>query len=178
MKLCLGVGPDPIHPQHLEVMTDLSEWMLIDLHVPGRTNWDAIALPIPDECCGHIYASHLLEHFPHNQLEEILRDWHSKLKLGGKLTLNVPDLLWALKVIQRFDQGALLTGYYNQWYGEHGLLSVIYGNQLHEGEYHKSGFTERSLRELLERVGFTQITVTQLEDAHDMGVLIAEAIRE
>lgn len=127
-----------------------------------------------DEIVEHIYASHLLEHFAHPDLQKILHVWWKKLKPGGKLTINVPDLAWAAKQLLRYDQGYLLDGYYNTMEGEHGLLSIFYGSQSHEGEYHKSGFTELFLKQLLEREGFKNITITKQFDAHDMGVLIAK----
>lgn len=176
MKLCLGVGPKPIHPQHLEIMKDLSEWTLVDKYViePDIKQWDAEVLgEVPDNSIETIYASHLLEHFEHTKSKEILSNWYRKLKTGGELIINVPDLEWLCKQVLKYEQGFLLDGYYNQFHGEHGLLSVVYGSQSHEGEYHKAGFTNSYLVGLLRLVGFESIDISRDFDAHDMQVLIA-----
>lgn len=178
-KLNLGVGPRPIHPQHLEVMKNLSEWTLVDKYVQeeGYKNWDATNLPIDDNSCSEIYSSHLLEHIPHVDVPKVLSHWYAKLADGGKLTLNVPDLIWACRRLIRLYNSAPLDGYYDRFDGEHGLISIFYGSQSHEGEYHKSGYTTTSLYDLLENVGFKNITIVEFEDAHDMGILFAEAYK-
>lgn len=179
MKLCLGVGPLPIHPQHLEVMGDLSEWTLVDLHVKDSqiTNWDATQLPLETESVDTIYASHLLEHIPHTDVPRVLKHWYTLLKPGGNLILNVPNILWALHRVEEYESGATLYGYYHDWAGEHGLLSVIYGSQSHEGEYHKSAFTPLSLKKQLIQTGFEKLSTKTYVDAHDMGILFTTAIK-
>lgn len=180
MKLYLGCGPSPVHPQHLEVLGDPKDWTFIDLYVhePHIKQWDARILDeVPPSSVEYMYASHLLEHFPHTQVKAILKAWQSKLVDGGKLTLNVPDLTWAAWQIIKYDQGGALEGYYYTFGGEHGLLSVVYGSQSHDGEYHKSGYTKYALECLLAEVGLTDIAVEQKFDAHEMGVLIATCLK-
>lgn len=178
MKINLGCGPFPIHPQHFDIMGDISEWTLVDKFVqdPKIQNWDATVLDeVEPNSCDTLYSSHLLEHFPHTQTLSILKVWKNKLKTGGELILNVPDLDWACLQILRYGSGQKLDGYYHQWQGEHGLLSVVFGSQSHEGEFHKAGFTKQSLTELLEDAGFVDISITKEFEAHDMGCLIARA---
>lgn len=180
MKLCLGVGPFPIHDQHKQVMGDINAWTLVDLYVdhPAIKKWDARYLnEIENNTCEIIYASHLLEHFPHVEVPDILSTWYKKLKAGGRIILNVPDLEWACKQLLKLEKGYLLDGYYNTFGGEHGLLSIFYGSQSHLGEFHQSAYTINSFTELLQRVGFRNIKVRKEEDAHDMGVLIAEGTK-
>lgn len=179
-KLCLGVGPLPIHPQHLQIMGDVKQWTLIDLYIKDPTilNWDASKLDeVRDGSVDHIYTSHLLEHFPQIDIKNIIGRWVGKLKMGGKLTINVPDMEWAARQILKHSDTVPLDGYYNAWEGEHGLMSIVYGSQSHTGEYHQSGFNERFLKELLEQSGLSDVTVIKLEDAHDMGVLLAEGTK-
>lgn len=175
MNLYLGCGPSPVHPQHLEVLGD-KEWTFVDLYVkePHIKNWDAKTLTeVGDESVSEIYSSHTLEHFEHAQVPEILRTWQRKLIKGGKLTLNVPDLMWAFKLVRRLEAGSPVDGYYNAYAGEHGVLSILFGSQSHDGEYHKGAFTESYLRDLLVAVGFQDIDIECKEDGHDMGVIIA-----
>lgn len=175
MRLNIGVGPKPIHQQHLDIMQPLSEWTLVDYYVddPDIKKWKAEDLQVEDGSVDEIYNSHLLEHLSHVQVPTVLKHWYNKLKAGGKLTINVPNLVWAAKQLYHYSQGKLLDGYYNRFDGEHGLISIFYGSQSHEGEYHKSGYTHDYLVKLLLEAGFKDIEVRSEFDAHDMGVLIA-----
>ena len=180
MKIYLGCGPGALHEQHKKVMGDPNEWTFVDyyVHEPHIKNWDARTLPqVANDTVEHIYCSHLLEHLPHSELRTILRTWKDRLIPGGRLTINVPDLLWVCKEIARYEQGQLLEGYFCDFDGHHGLLAVLYGSQMHEGEYHKGGFTKRYLKEILEEVGFHGVRVEQVFEAHEMGCLIAEAVK-
>jgi predicted SAM-dependent methyltransferase len=175
----LGCAEPPLHPQHITLMENiapLDEWELVDLYVkhPNITNIDAENLTeIPANYLRTIYCSHLLEHISHRRLNDVLRIWYSKLNFGGRIVINVPDMVWAARQVILYETTGLLNGYYDQWEGEHGLQSVIYGNQAHDGEYHKGGFTASSLTQLLEDVGFKDISIISTFEAHDMGVLIA-----
>jgi hypothetical protein len=175
-KVCLGSAQPPVHPQHLEIMTDYDNWQLVDLFIddPEVMKMDARTLDkVPDGYLEHIYASHLLEHIPHPELYDVLTVWKDKLEPGGQLTINVPDLAWAARQILKFESGQLLTGVYCDFEGDRGLQTVIYGSHAHEGERHQAGFTKRSLFEWLEGMGFKKIHIEEFEDAHDMGVLLA-----
>lgn len=175
-RLYIGCGPSPIHPQHLEILGDPNDWTFIDLYVkePHIKNWDGKTLDeVPDESVDEIYSSHTLEHFEHAQVPGILRTWHRKLVKGGKLTVNVPNLMWAFRLLQRLEAGSPVDGYYNTYLGEHGVFSILYGSQSHEGEYHKGAFTPSHLYRVLLAAGFEDIETELAADGHDMGVLIA-----
>lgn len=175
-KLNLGSAMPPVHPQHLEVMSDYENWQLVDLYVthPEVLKMDARTLDqVPDSYLETIYASHLLEHLPHPELPDILQVWHRKLQKGGELIINVPDLIWACKRLLKWEAGQLLEGEYSEFEGDRGLQSIFYGTHAHEGERHQAGFTRKSLYEWLDGIGFKDIYIDQWEDAHDMGVLLA-----
>jgi ubiquinone/menaquinone biosynthesis C-methylase UbiE len=161
-------------------MEPISDWTLVDkfVHEKGIVNWDAETLEeVPNNSVETIYASHLLEHFPHVRVPLILKRWYDVLSPGGTIILNVPDLEWVCKELLKYEQGYLLEGYYNTLQGEHGLLSIFYGSQSHEGEFHKSGYTETSITDLLSSVGFQNIFVRKEVEAHAMGCLIVEAVK-
>ena len=176
MKLYLGSATPPFHPQHLEVMGNVDEWTAVDLYVdhPQVKKWDVRDLPVDDNSVDAIYASHLLEHLPHVELHKALIHWNKKLRVGGKLILNVPDLLWACSSLLTYVSTGKLEGYYNRFDGEHGLLSIFYGSQSHDGEYHKAGFIKSYLYELLKEARYRNIVIKDSYDAHDMGVLLSE----
>ena len=180
MKYNIACGPLPIHKQHLDYMGDLSDWTLVDLYCKdeGIQNWDAMRLDeIEDGTADEIYVSHFLEHVSHTEVRRVLALWYSKLKVGGKIYINVPDLEWARKRLLRFTACQYMGGYYNKFEGEHGLVSIFYGSQSHPGEYHKSGFISDSLYLLLKDTGFKDVSIEQVEEAHDMGCLIGEGFK-
>jgi 2-polyprenyl-3-methyl-5-hydroxy-6-metoxy-1,4-benzoquinol methylase len=179
MYLNLGVGPGRIHQQHLDIMLPIApieKWTLVDKFViqDGIENWDAEVLDeVPNGSVDVIYTSHLLEHISHRNLVPVLEMWFDKLKPGGRLIINVPDMEWAARQILRFESGQILSGVYSDFEGERGLQSVVYGTHAHDGEHHKACFVRTSLWELLDGVGYEKIKIEQFEDAHDMGVLLA-----
>ena len=46
---------------------------------------------IADDCIDEVYASHVLEHFPHEQTVAVLQEWVRVLKPGRPLYVAVPD---------------------------------------------------------------------------------------
>lgn len=120
-------------------------------HLPGV---DILApvdqLPFEGEAIQSIYAAHLLEHFPHQYLQDVLLPyWHSLLKPGGELNLIVPDALAMMNSFHRgemsFEDFALLT----------------FGKQDYEGDFHYVMFSVESLTELLKATGFRDISVVE-----------------
>jgi len=178
-KINLGCGPLPFHAQHLDIMGGLEGWTLVDKYVkdPKIENWDAeVLLQVPDNSVDIFYASHLLEHLPHKNIEKDLALWFKKMKSGGRLIINVPDMAWLASEIFKYESGQKLeSDYFTTFAGDHGLLSVIYGSQSHEGEFHKAGFTEKYISELLFTVGFKNIKTKTGIDAHQMGVIVVIA---
>ena len=49
---------------------------------------DARMLPFRDEAFDHIYSSHLLEHFSHREVKNVLVEWVRVLKTGGTLEIR------------------------------------------------------------------------------------------
>jgi predicted SAM-dependent methyltransferase len=180
MKYNLACGPLPLHKQHLDYMGDLTNWTLIDLYYkdPSVKNWDATKLDeIEDNSAEEIYSSHFLEHVSLKEVRNVLALWYRKLKAGGKIYINVPDLTYSLRLINKYENGQPLDGYYNRIDGEHGLLNIIYGNQAHEGEYHKSGYTSAYFEQLLIETGLKNVEVHTIFEAHDMNCLIGEGFK-
>lgn len=180
-KINLGVGPQPFHPQHMAIMTNIDEWILVDKYVRGEgiENWDAEDLTkVGDQTMEVIYASHLLEHIPHPRVPLVLYHWFRKLVIGGKLILNVPDMNWVAKQIRKYEfSGNVDSDVFTTFNGHNSLQDIIYGTHAHEGEQHQSGYTKKSLTELLTQAGYQDIDIQESFDAHHMGVLISQAFR-
>lgn len=148
----------------------MSQRKLIKLHlgcgkrnIPGFINVDLINLPhihhqrsvdnlkvFADNCAGLIYASHVLEYFDREEAVSVLHDWKRVLAPGGVLRIAVPHFNQLIKVYQ--NKGDLKT-----------ILGPLYGRIViatQEGEkilYHKTTYDFKSLKILLESVGFKEV---------------------
>lgn len=102
-----------------------------------------------DNSIDEIRAFHLLEHIPDKKVELALTQIYRVLKTGGKLSLQVPNLIWAIhNFLDKLEE--------ERW----GFpLKVIFGSQDRKGEFHYTGFSIKRLKRLLEQTGFREIEV-------------------
>lgn len=104
---------------------------------------EAYPLDCPDNSVNVIRASHVLEHFGHRQMFEVVRHWIKKLKIGGILKIAVPDFR---KIAQHYVEGQKIN-----------VLGYTMGGQIDENDYHKSLFDSIVLYQLLEAAGLEDI---------------------
>lgn len=114
---------------------NLEGWTNLDI----KDGVDIRALPVEDESCDHIRASHCLEHNTMQDALHTLKHWVSKLRPGGTLSVAVPDMGAVGKMLAEDEFHPLL------W-------NIIYGGQTDPADFHHCGFTRRSLTNGL--VGF------------------------
>ncbi|KAL3665550.1 hypothetical protein V7S43_009584 [Phytophthora oleae] len=106
----------------------------------------------PDSSVDIIYSSHVLEHCSHGfgrELEHTLSEWHRVLRSGGELLVSVPNLF------------ALATLFVNESIPhQHRLwfMTVIYGGQSDQYDFHKVGFDEAIMVAYLTQAGFCDFT--------------------
>ncbi len=142
MKVNLGSGDRP-----------LPGFLNVDV-LPDAEGVDVVAdisdhLPFEDGSASVVYASHLLEHFPHSRSVDILREWHRILEPDGRLLVAVPDLLEIANIL--VSKPGWFMPPHNPW------LGAIYGGQKDDWDFHKAGFTEPWLKHLLGLAGFSQV---------------------
>lgn len=95
---------------------------------------------------GLIHLSHVLEHFTGTDGRKLLRYYHALLaRPGGKLWIVVPNLEFAALQILRDGAPNPTT------------MDILYGHQEYETNFHKTGFTPRSLTDFIERLGLWKI---------------------
>lgn len=177
-KANLGCGPLPLYPQDKRYMKTEDDWLLIDLYIsdPRIMNWDIEKLEeIPDDWLEEIFTSHALEHVSHRKVSWVLHNWFCKLASGGKITIIVPDLMYAFRQLRKLDNYEVPDGLYQNLEGLHSPLSIIYGTHSQKGEYHLGGFTERLLLTVLEDAGFRDVHIETKYEDHQMDCLIATA---
>lgn len=105
---------------------------------------DVSKLPIEDDSVSEIYASQILEHFPHVQTLDVLSEWHRVLRPKGKIVIGVPDFDRAVALYKQYG----LTDY---------ICNFLYGDQTYDLAYHYAPFTFARLAGLLSKGGFVGI---------------------
>jgi len=122
----------------------------------GYTNVDAkfgdsaFPLAYSDNSVDEIYASHILEHFPHAQTLDVLKDWVRVLKPGGVLKVAVPDFALIAKSYVANGFHAIADGY-------------VYGGQIDENDFHKALFDRAKLSKLMIDAGLEHIRTWESE---------------
>lgn len=111
---------------------------------------DITRLKYKKESVDEIRLHHVFEHFPRAVACGLLVCWRSWLKLGGKLTIEVPDFeRTAWSVLSPFSSHRAKTV----------ALRHIFGSQEATWAVHYEGWTAKRMQKLLERLGFENITV-------------------
>ena len=104
------------------------------------------AYPLPHETGSveEVYASHVLEHFPHSETMAVIAEWVRVLKPGGRIRIAVPSLNW---IIDAFQKGVT----------DQPLLQFLMGGQTDANDFHKAAFDEAGLRWAMEKAGLVGI---------------------
>lgn len=71
----------------------LEGWVSVDLVGEPDIRSDVRKLPLPDGYADEIQAIHVFEHLYRWEALDTLIEWHRVLKPGGRLALEMPDLL-------------------------------------------------------------------------------------
>ena len=139
MKLHLGSGI-----RYLEgyIHIDIAEYDHIDI----KTSVDKLN-SLKNNSADEIYASHVLEYFDQNEVEDVLMEWKRVLKKNGILRLAVPNFETLIDVYQKTENIEKILGpLYGKWnVGENDHI------------YHKTVYDKKSLTSLLHRIGFREV---------------------
>ena len=115
---------------------------------------DVRRLPFATKEFDIVFSSQTLEHIAREQVESTLEEWIRVLKPNGELRIAVPNLEWAARRILAGEYGDMPGGNVSAW-------DVFYGEQAYDLDFHKTGFTPKSLGDLLKKYGF-KYQLTQL----------------
>ncbi|MFX0141167.1 MAG: methyltransferase domain-containing protein, partial [Candidatus Hodarchaeota archaeon] len=158
LKLNLGCGNEK-----------KEDWVNID--IDRRVKPDLIAdaknlYMFYDETIDEIICYHLFEHFIYSEAIKALSEWYRILKPGGKLSIELPDLDRCVEILSK--KNAPFDWYDNaQNPPEKFALGGIYGwlpeinpktsNKVNLLHIHKYGWTYKTIKYELEKVGFRKI---------------------
>ena len=94
---------------------------------------DAKDLPLESNSVDYILCDQMLEHIPMMDVVQVLHEIRRVLKKGGKAIIMVPDFEDAVKGWLSYNHNANFNPYMYTWFSE-----PIYGNQMHDGEFHQT----------------------------------------
>ena len=125
--------------------------------IPGFYHIDALPYPhvdkvgsvddlhgINSESVNLIYACHVLEHFPRNSANRVIKEWHRVLKKDSILRIAVPD----------FE--AICSVYLSNHNIEE-IIGPVCGKQDHDHNFHYVIYDFDSLSSLLKTCGFREV---------------------
>lgn len=127
------------------------DYVSVDLYAPEADMVMDCSKPLDfdAETVDNIYSSHFIEHLSRAEWMRVYPSWCRVLKPGGTIEIRCPD-------IQKVCQ-LMLTESNSERHHQ-----ILYGLQDSPGEYHKSGYTEQSLRNC-----FPTLTAELLEPSTD-----------
>lgn len=101
-----------------------------------------------------VFASNILEHFPHVRTLEVLKEWRRVLRVGGTLYLSVPDFARTVTIYRA--EGL------KDW-----IQNFICGDQTYKTAFHYAIFDENRLRNLTLMAGFHECSFVESFDFAD-----------
>lgn len=144
----------------------LDGWVSVDLAGDPDIRADVRELPLPDDYADEIQAIHLFEHIYRWEADAVLAEWFRVLKPGGRLSLELPDLLKCCANI--------LGGM-----GERAGLWGLYGNP----EYldplmcHRWAYSFEELRRMMKQAGFPRPRIRPVQFHKKYRDMRVEAIK-
>lgn len=170
IKLNLGCGDD-LRPGYVNVDKFPQDDTVVAAEFPF--------LPFEDNYADEVILSHVLEHFGYADGVRLCQEIQRVLKPGGLAFIEVPDIQWCMA---QFLGAPEPNGYTNPEYDyntQHrwGLWAqAVWGDQHHDGLFHKWGYTAHRLLNLLNHVGFHPIEI-QFVHSHGVQCLSAKAAK-
>jgi predicted SAM-dependent methyltransferase len=166
-KIVLNVGCGYVG-QRLHPSFEGGEWRELRLDIDPAVNPDIVCSmidmhPLASASIDAIWSSHNLEHLHRHEVPVALAEFLRVLRPGGMLLLTMPDLQ---KIAELVAADELESEAYISPSGPISPLDMIFGHtpSLAQGNLHmahKTGFTARTLDQLLAEAGFAETTVTR-----------------
>jgi predicted SAM-dependent methyltransferase len=152
VKLNLGCGGNFIKGK---------EWINVDKFVipPDKKELifveaDVRDLPFDKNYADYILLDNVLEHLPQSEIPDVVYEIKRVLKVGGIAVIVVPDFTNIAEEWLEYSKKNAYDFQTHKFYSE-----IIFGNQIHEGEYHKSAFYPAYLANILHMVGLHKFEI-------------------
>ena len=146
-------------------------WFTLDRNSSCDLCWDLTdGMPFPDCAVTAIYSSHFLEHIPVEELTVLLRECYRSLKMGGSMSVCVPDARPFFEAYvngQRCVEHTPPDVWQSGWHETGSLIDQINYLAYMKSE-HRFMFDEDNLPRLLEQAGFSGVTLTSFDPEIDL----------
>jgi SAM-dependent methyltransferase len=124
----------------------------------GNVNGTTVyPLPYDDGAAEIIRASHVLEHFPHAEIADVLKEWVRVLKPGGELRIAVPDFRL---IAENYLAGAHIP-----------TEGYVMGGQVDGADFHKALFDTEHLKAAMAAAGLVLLRPWKSELPNDCAAL-------
>lgn len=141
-KLKLNIGAGYLH---------IDGYLSLDLYnETADIKSDIINIPFKENSIEEIVSFHVLEHVLPTTVEEAIKEWYKLLMPGGKLIIELPNILAICDDFSKVNYGDKFT-----------LLYYMYCNPQLLGHAHLYGWWPESMYNLLYNFGFRDITFTR-----------------
>jgi len=120
-------------------------WVNVDIREQYKENGekykidhiaDVKKLPFEDNSCDILLAHHLWEHIPLHEQEETIREWYRVLKVGGILSIHIPNMR---ELAKRWLEGKIDTFIFN--------VNTYGAYQGHITDLHRWSYDEKELND-------------------------------
>jgi SAM-dependent methyltransferase len=145
-----------------------NEWRELRLDIDPSVRPDIVCSmvdmsPVATDSVDAIWSSHNLEHLHRHEVPVALSEFLRVLRPGGQLLLTLPDLQ---KIAELVAGDGLEDTAYQSPSGPISPLDMIYGHSASVAQgnshmAHKTGFTARTLHQLLTAAGFSEVALTR-----------------
>ena len=147
VKLNLGSG----HHNYLDYIN-------IDINTEVSTNLDIVGditdlSYFPDGSVDEIVCYPVVEHLGHRVTPVFLMECYKKLKIGGQLIIETPDLSEA---IEQFAKIRHNSGEIKGDFGDGSIYETLYGGQKDRGSFHLGCFTKYHMMCMLKWAGWNE----------------------
>ena len=155
----------------------LKDYINVDIIMPADVIWDIREnVPFEDNSINKIFSEHMLEHIDYPiSVNNFLSECYRILKDGGEFIVGIPDCSFPLEDIQN-NSNENLKKAIEEWYKKRedvtdnmknsiDYLNYVMRDQLFHEKYHAHfwGYTYENLSQLLEKHGFKNIEVWNVD---------------
>lgn len=127
----------------------------VEVDSPDFRKGDLRALPFEKESVDYVVCNNVLEHLPMADVPMAIYEIRRILKVGGRAVILVPDFAWICQKWLEMES-MRFHPYSYRW-----LAEEVYGNQIHEGEFHRAPFSPGYMNYVLQMCGFIHYTLTK-----------------
>jgi hypothetical protein len=103
-----------------------------------------------------IVAFQVMEHFSKDEVMKVLMDWHSLLKPGGTLRVDVPDIVATFEMIKDVNNNVDIDY----------IIRLVYGSGKSRFFVHHDGYYPFKLKKMLRAIGYAKV-VAMSKNIHD-----------